>query len=319
MPETTTPKATNHEGTTPGSVTSDATPPEARAKPRRLVRRNRLPYLLVLPSFVFMVLLLGWPTLVGVREAFTGSGGGFTLDNWQRMAAEPRFWQAVRNTLLLIVVVVPVQFALAFGMAMLLQSKLRGSRFYFYLWAVPLAVSDLAAGLVWLSVFTDRGYLNSALSHLGFGDGFSWLSYQNVSTMLLAVVLAEIWRSTSLVLIIVVAGMQMIPREFDEAAQVFGGNAWQRVRHVVLPMLKPNLQVALVLRLIMAMQSFAVAQALTGRNFPLLVGETYEWFTALQNPAVASAVALVVLGVSLFASTASLRLLRQPQAEVGLR
>ncbi|WP_432105337.1 carbohydrate ABC transporter permease [Streptomyces sp. bgisy091] len=281
-------------------------------------RRLRLPYLLVLPSLVFMVLLLGWPTLVGIREAFMGPDG-FTFSNWQRMAAEPRFWEAVRNTLLLIVIVIPVQFALAFGMALLLQSRLRGSRLYFYLWAVPLAISDLAAGLVWLSIFSDRGYLNSALTDLGIGGGFSWLSYQNTSTMLLAVVLAEVWRSTSLVLIIVVAGMQMIPKEYDEAAQVFGGGAWQRVRHVILPMLKPNLQVALVLRLIMAMQSFAVAQALTGRNFPLLVGETYEWFTALQNPAVASAVALVVLGVSLIASISSLRLLRQPEAEVGLR
>ncbi|BBJ46408.1 sugar ABC transporter permease [Streptomyces antimycoticus] len=281
-------------------------------------QRLRLPYLLLVPSFVFMVLLLGWPTVVGIREAFMGPDG-FTLANWERMAAEPRFWEAVRNTLLLIVVVIPIQFVLAFGMALLLQSRLRGSRLYFYLWAVPLAVSDLAAGLVWLSIFTDRGYLNSVLAALGLGDGFSWLSYQHHSTMLLAVVLAEIWRSTSLVLIIVVAGMQMIPREYDEAAQVFGGGAWQRVRHVILPLVKPNLQVALILRMIMAMQSFAVAQALTGRNFPLLVGETYEWFAALQNPAVASAVALVVLGVSLVASITCLRVLRQPEAEVRLR
>lgn len=129
--------------------------------------------------------------------------------------------------------------------------------------------------------------------------------------MPLAVVLAEIWRSTSLVLVIVVAGMQMIPKEYDEAAQVFGGSSWQRLRHVTLPLLKPNLQVALVLRTIMGMQTFAVAQALTGQNFPLLVGETYKWFAQLQNPAVASAVALLVPALSLVSSAAYLRLLRQ--------
>lgn len=281
-------------------------------------RRLRLPYLLLIPSFVFMLLLFAWPMVSGVREAFVGPDG-FTLENWQRMVSEPRFWDAVRNTVLLIALVIPVQFALAFGMAMLLRSKLRGSRFYFYVWAVPLAASDLAAGLVWLSVFTNRGYLNSALAELGLGGSFSWLSYQHDSTMLLAVVLAEIWRSTSLVLIIIVAGLQMIPKEYDEAAQVFGGSAWQRLRHVTLPMLKPSLQVALLLRTIMAMQTFAVAQALTGQNFPLLVGETYEWFVTLQNPAVASAVALVVLGISLVISVACLRLLRQPETEVRTR
>jgi multiple sugar transport system permease protein len=285
---------------------------------RAAARQRRLPYVLLLPSFVFMLLLFGWPVLSGIREAFVGPDG-FTLHNWGRMVAEPHFWDAVRNTLLLIVIVIPVQFLLAFGMAMLLQSRLRGSRGYFYLWAVPLAVSDLAAGLVWLSVFTDHGYLNSALAAAGLGGDFSWLSYQHGGTMLLAVVLAEIWRSTSLVMVIMVSGLQMIPKEYDEAAQVFGGGTWQRLRHVTLPLLRPSLQVALILRTIMAMQVFAVAQALTGRNFPLLVGETYEWFVTLQDPAVAGAVALVVLGVSLVAATACIRLLRPPVTEGGTR
>ena len=287
----------------------------AAPRPRR---RLPTPYLLLLPSVVLMALLFGWPLVSGIGDAFTGPDG-FTLANWSRMLSEPNFPAAVRNTLLLIAVVIPLQFLLALGMALLLQSKLRLSGLYFYIWAVPLAVSDLAAGLVWLTVFTDRGYLNSLLSVLGLGDGFAWLSYQNESTMLLAVVMAEIWRSTSLVLIIVVAGLQVIPKEYDEAAQVFGATFWQRLRHVTLPLVKPSLQVALILRTILALQAFAVAQALTGRNFPLLVGETYEWFVTLQNPAVASAVALVVLGISLLTSVVYLRALRQPEAARGTR
>lgn len=276
------------------------------------------PYLLLLPSVSLMALLFGWPVVSGIADAFTGPDG-FTLANWSRMLSEPNFPSAVRNTLLLIVVVIPVQFLLAFGMALLLQSQLRFSGLYFYIWAVPLAVSDLAAGLVWLTVFSDRGYLNSALTGLGLGDGFAWLSYQNESTMLLAVVTAEVWRSTSLVLIILVAGLQMIPKEYDEAAQVFGATFRQRLRYVTLPLVRPSLQVALILRTILALQAFSVAQALTGRNFPLLVGETYEWFVTLQNPAVANAVALVVLGISLVTSIIYLRALRQPEAAKGTR
>lgn len=276
-----------------------------------------MPYLLLLPSAVFMALLFGWPLVSGILEAFTGPGGATTA-NWERMAGEPRFWEAVRNTLLLAAVVLPIQFAFALTMALLLRARPRLAGLYFYVWAVPLAISDLAAGLVWLSVFTDRGYLNSALVHLGLAErGVPWLDYQEPATLFLTVVVAEVWRATSLVLIIVVAGMQVIPKDYDEVAQVLGATFWQRLWHVTLPLLRPSLQVALILRTILAFEAFAVAQALTGRTFPLLVGETFEWSVNLHNPAVASAVALVVLGMSMVVSVVYLRALRQPDPGRG--
>lgn len=271
--------------------------------------RTAVPWLLIAPSLVFMLLLFGWPLVTGILAAFR-SDGAFTLDNWARMFADPYFSRALRNTLLLTVVVVPIQFVLAIGMALLLQSRPRFAGTHFYLWAIPLALSELAAGLVWLAIFSPRGYLNSFLSWLGLGDGIGWLDYDNPAGMLFAVVVAELWRATSLVFVILVAGLQMVPRDYDEAAQVFGASAWQRLWHVTLPSIKPSLQVALILRTILAIQVFAVAQALTGRNFPLLVGETYEWYGNLRNAAVASALALVVLGISLVVSVGYLRALR---------
>jgi multiple sugar transport system permease protein len=289
----------------------------ARAAAGRRAWRLPVPYLLLLPSAVFMALLFGWPLISGITEAFTGPDG-FTTANWERMAGEPRFWEAVRNTLLLAAVVIPVQFAFALAMALLLRARPRFTGLYFYVWAVPLAISDLAAGLVWLAIFTDLGYLNSALVDAGFVTrGVQWLNYQNHTTQFLAVVVAEVWRATSLVLIIMVAGMQSIPKDYDEVAQVLGASFWQRLWHVTLPLLRPSLQVALILRTILAFEAFAVAQALTGRTFPLLVGETFEWSVNLQNPAVASAVALVVLGMSMVVSVVYLRTLRQPDAGRG--
>jgi len=284
----------------------------SRAGPRRQLP---VPYLLLLPSVVMMTLLFGWPLLSGILQAFQGPDGGFTLANWERMIGEPRFWEAVRNTLLLTAVVIPIQFLFAMTMAMLLQAKPKFAGFYFYLWAVPLAVSDLAAGLVWLSIFNDVGYLNSVLVNLGLVEhGVQWQLYSEPSRLFFIVLVAEVWRATSLVLIIVVAGMQVIPKDYDEAAQVLGATFWQRLWYVTLPLLRPSLQVALILRTILALEAFAVAQALTGRNFPLLVGETYEWAVQLQNPAVASAVALVVLGLSMVVAIVYLRALRQPSA-----
>jgi multiple sugar transport system permease protein len=170
-------------------------------------------------------------------------------------------------------------------------------------------VSDLAAGLVWLAVFTDQGYLNSVLADLHLPT-FSWLNYQNYGTMFLTVVIAELWRATALVFVILVAGLQSIPKDYEEAAAVFGAGTWASLRYVTLPLLRPSLQVALILRTILAFQTFAVAQALTGQNFPLIVGETYRWSTALQNPNVASAIALVVMLASMITAVFYLRLLR---------
>jgi multiple sugar transport system permease protein len=285
--------------------------PPAPAKAATPVRRRSVPAAvwLIGPSVVFMTLLLGWPVIEGVMQAFRNEQG-FTLEFVTRMVQDPYFWPAVRNTLLLIAVMIPIQFAFAIGMALLLRANPRLNKVHFFIWAIPLALSDLAAGLVWLSIFNDRGYLNSALAWLGI-EGVSWLAYDNQTTMFICVLIAELWRATSLVLVIVVAGLQGIPKDYDEAAQVFGASFWQRLRHVTLPLLKPSLQVALILRTILAFQTFAVAQALTGQNFPLFVGEAYRWYTGLQNPNVAAALALVILAVSMLTSIFYLRALRE--------
>lgn len=289
-------------------MTATLTRPAPPAPPDAPPRRIPPVVWLVGPSIVFMALLFGWPVVQGVLQAFR-SDEGFTLEFVRRMAADPYFWPAVRNTVLLIVVLIPVQFAFAVTMALLLRAAPRFAGAYFYLWVIPLAVSDLAAGLVWLAVFTDRGYLNSALVGLGL-EPVAWLAFDNPVSLFTAVLVAELWRATSLVLVIVVAGLQGIPKDYEEAAAVFGAGPWTRLREVVLPLLRPSLQVALILRTILAFQTFAVAQALTGQNFPLLVGETYRWYNALQNPNVAAAIALVVLGISMLTSLVYLRTLR---------
>jgi multiple sugar transport system permease protein len=276
--------------------------------------KSRTPWLLLAPSLIFMLALFGWPLVQGTLTAFRVDGA-FSLTNWERMFADPYFTRALWNTVLLTVIVIPVQLVLGIGMALLLQTRPRFASTHFYLWAVPLALSEVAAGLVLLSIFSNRGYLNSFLVWLGVSEnGVGWLDYDNGAGMLFAVVVAEVWRSTSLVFVILVAGLQLVPRDFDEAAQVFGASAWQRLWHVTLPMIKPSLQVALILRTILAIQVFAVAQALTGRNFPMLVGETYQWYVNLQNAGVASALALVVLGISLVVSIGYLRALRKREA-----
>ena len=276
-------------------------------------RRLSPAFLLILPSMIFMVAFFGYPTVQAVLAAFTDQNGP-TLTYAAHMWNDPNFGLAVRDTLLLIVAVIPIQFALALIMALALQAKPKFAALHFYLWAVPFAISDLAAGLVWLSIFDDNGYINSLLVDMGF-KSIGWLNYQNYFGMLAAVAIAEIWRATSLVLIIIVSGMQGIPADYGEAAAVFGASPWQRFWHVTMPMLKPSLQVALILRTILAFQTFAVAQALTGQTFPLLVGETYRYYQSLLNPNVASVYAVLILVISMITAAVYLRLLRDQTIE----
>jgi multiple sugar transport system permease protein len=189
-------------------------------------------------------------------------------------------------------------------MALLVQAKLKFSGLFLYIYAIPLGISELAAGIVWFAIFTDRGYLNTILTGLGLLDKpFLFLSYQNTGWLLTAVVLAEAWRATAIIMVILVAGLQSIPHEFLEAADVFGATLWDKVWRVILPLLRPSLQVALILRTILAFQVFAVAIAVAGRGITLLAAEAYRWYGSYRNPNVAAAFATLIMLLSI-ASTA---------------
>src|SRR5438876_1057688 len=162
--------------------------------------------------------------------AFEDANARLSLEPLQRMVADTAFRDAVRNTLLLTAAVVPIQAVLALLMSLLLMAGLRGAGLLLYVWALPLGISDLAAGVVWLAIFTDRGYVNSALAGLGLSEtGFPFLSYEQPASLFLAVAVAETWRSTALVMVILTAGLQLIPRDYGEAAEVFGASPWQRL------------------------------------------------------------------------------------------
>jgi multiple sugar transport system permease protein len=275
-----------------------------------------LPYLLVAPSVVFLILLFIFPLVQTIGIAFTDQGGA-SLGNFRKMMGDINFGVSMRNTFLLVAIVIPLQIGLALGMAVMLQKMEKGRDLVLWVWTIPLGVSDLAAGLVWLSILQDRGYLNSALFAMGVIDSpTSWLSYENPTTLFIGIVLAEIWRATAIVLVILVAGFQLIPKEYSEAAEVFGATGWTRFRKITLPLLKPSLQSALILRTVLAFEVFAVVYALGGRNFPVLVGEAYTWMRDNQNDGVAAAYAILIMVISLAATLVYIRLLRtKPEAQ----
>ena len=193
------------------------------------------------------------------------------------------------------VLIIPIQFVLAIIMALVIQQNLKfsGNGFFLYVFAIPLAASDLAVGIVWFSIFTTNGYLNTILMGLGIIDApVTYLSAETRYWIIVAIVLAEVWRATSIVMVIVVSGLQAISNKVLEAAELFGAGLWQRLRHVILPLLKPSLQVALILRTILALQVFAVVVALSGGDIvTVLAHETYRQYNDFRNLNVAAAYA----------------------------
>jgi multiple sugar transport system permease protein len=276
-----------------------------------MTRRSALlPYLLIAPSVLFLLVFFLVPFVQTIGLAFTVDGAA-SAGNFRRMADDINFWPAVRNTFGLVVVVVPLQVALALAMAVMIQKMGRGRDLVMWIWTIPLGVSDLAAGLAWLAIMANTGYFNTLLFHLGVVSGpTAWLTYETPLSLFLAVVAAEVWRATALVFVILVAGLQLVPKEYGEAAEVFGASPWQRFRRVTLPLLKPSLQSALILRTVLAFEVFGVAYALGGRNIPILVGESYAWMNVNQNTGVAAAYAAVVLAVSLASTVVWLKAIR---------
>src|SRR5256885_3304117 len=276
-----------------------------------------LPFALLLPTIGFLGLLIVIPMFQALLLAVMAEGGGFTLENFQRMVADVNFSDAWRNTLLLLILIVPLQIVLALAMALLINSRFRGHGFFLYIYAIPLAISDLAAGILWLAVFTERGYLNSALQSAGvIQQPILFLSFENFPGILSAIVIAESWRATAIVLLILVAGLQLIPRDYFEAADLFGADRIRRTIHVVLPLLRPSLQSALIIRTIFAFQTFAVVLALAGRNMPVIAAEAYSWYANNRNAHLAASYALLLLALTIAFTVVYLRVLGLREAEV---
>jgi multiple sugar transport system permease protein len=293
-----------------------ATVAQPAAIGRRLRRWEGLPYALILPTVAYLGLFFAWPMVQAFELAFR-VGEDWTLAPLRRMKNDTNFDEALNFTLLLVVVIVPIQFVLALVMALIANAKLRGRSLFLAVFILPLAISDLAAGLVWQSILTERGYLNTVLQEVGLIDQDRiWLDPTHPNSLLVAVVVAEVWRSTAFVMVIFLAGLQGIPHEYTEAAEVFGAGFFQRVRQVILPLLKPSIQVALLFRIIFAFEAFAVIIAITGRAESTLATEAWRWQAEYFDSHVAAAYSALILVLSLVSAGLVVGLLRTKKAQM---
>lgn len=275
--------------------------------------KRYLPYILIAPATGFLALFFLYPFYLVASQAFV-SEGQLSLKHFEDVTSYWKFPISLKNTLYLTVAVVPVQLAFALLMATMVSRMKKSRDLVLYIWTIPLGISDLAAGIVWLAIFEQSGFLNSMMVGLGFLEKpATFLSYQSPVMVFVAIALAEIWRATAIMLVIIVAGIGLIPKEYYEAGDVFGASRWQQFLRITLPMLRPSLQTALILRIILAFEVFAVVAALGGTLFPVLMGETYAYQFDLLNSNAAAALAMIILVLSVGFTLIILYALRVPK------
>jgi multiple sugar transport system permease protein len=273
--------------------------PVTAAAGRRRIGRGWTPYVLLLPSVVFLIVFFIAPVFQGLKFAFSDQTGTYGLATLHQMVTDPGFWSSVTNTLIMLALVLPVQFVLAMAMSLLVNAKLKGSGLWLYIYMLPLGISDLTSGIIWYSIFTQQGWLNSFLTDLGIiHTPVIWLSYQHQLLLIATIVIAEAWRSTSIVTIILVGGLQAIPREYAEAADVFHATPWQRLWHVTLPLMIPTLRTALILRTVLAFEVFATVIALAGSSLSVLATKANNAYTQFQEPHLAAAYGVLIMVLS---------------------
>jgi multiple sugar transport system permease protein len=281
-------------------------------------RANWTPYVLILPTLAFLGVFFIYPMVQAIWLSITNpQSGAFTWQHFHRMSGDLYFRQAIRYTLTITLLAVPLQVILGLSIALLVNTRFRGHSMFLYLTAIPIGISDLAAGLIWLSIFTERGYLNSALLGLGLiKDPVLFLTIERPDWLIGTIVISEVWRATAIVMVILLAGLQLIPKDYQETASVFGAGRWQTLRHVIFPLLRPSLQTALIIRTILAFQLFGTVVTLAGRQIPVMAGEAYFWYSLYRSPNVASTYAVLILLCSAAITGLYLRLLRIKEEEV---
>ena len=189
------------------------------------------------------------------------------LDNYRFLIGDEIFRRALWNTAKLTLVGVPTTIVLVVGLGLALNSKIRFQGAYRLIFFLPLVTMPVASAIVWRWMYSpDTGLFDQLLSPFGV-DRVEWLS--RPGTALWAVLAMEVWRQSGLFLLIVLAGLQNIPQVYYEAATVDGASAWQRFRHVTLPLLSPSLFFLAVTGSIAAFQTFDAVIVLTPTGGPL--------------------------------------------------
>ncbi|MEB3236862.1 MAG: sugar ABC transporter permease [Candidatus Sericytochromatia bacterium] len=215
--------------------------------------------LLASPALLIIGIFSMLPTLASFLIGFTdwdllGAPRWVGLDNYSSLLADPVFPKVVANTLLFVVLYLVLDLVVALALALALNQKLRGLGFFRTAYFLPVVTSMVAVSIVWEWIFDPRGgALNEVLRWFG-AEPIHWLS--DPGTALPALVVMSVWKSLGTNVVLFLAGLQALPGEVLESAEVDGATGWKRFWHITLPLLGPTVLLVGILACIRAFQTF---------------------------------------------------------------
>jgi multiple sugar transport system permease protein len=269
---------------------------------------------LLLPAVLPITVLSVYPLLRGIYLGFTDARAGFNvkyaftgLENYRDMLGDDLFLSSFRIGMVWTVSVTVLQFVLALGLALLLNSRLRGRGLARTLAIVPWAMPPVVVGIIWSLVYRpEAGLLNELLYRLNLSDdGFNFLG--DFGTALPAVIVVGVWAGLPITTVVLLAALQSVPRELLEAAAVDSAGAWSRFRHITLPQLRGVIVAITTLNFIWNFNSFDLVYVLTKggpgghTTLPMLFAydEAFKYGNYGYAAALGNVMVLVVLAVVL--------------------
>ncbi len=273
---------------------------------------------LVAPALVFVVIVGAFPvasqfglSLTEFNLKFADERSFIGLANFVRLAKDATFWHDLWHTLYFTGVSVSLELTLGLAAALLLHGLVRGRTAVTSSVLMPWVLPTVVAATMWSLILNDRiGLLNSVLTELHImTEPIVWLGPRFAMS---SVILADVWKTTPFVAIILLAGLKSIPRHYYEAAALDGASAWQSFRSITLPLLKPFVAVALLFRAMDAFRIFDLIWVLTGGASKTETLSIYIYKTLFRyaDLGYASAMTVALFGIVFILSLGLIRLMR---------
>lgn len=271
------------------------------------------PAVLLLPTVIVLILLTLYPTVFSFSLSLNewnmanrlATWNFVGLQNFASILRDARFWNAAEVTATFIFGTVGVQLLLGLGIAVLLQGQVVARGLVRTALLLPMMTTPVVVGLIWRFMYNPtQGILNYLLGQVGLPTP-NWLG--SLQTGLIAVMLADIWEWTPFMVLILLAALQTLPREPFEAAAIDGASAWQAFLNITLPLLRPTIVVAVLIRAIDSFKTFDLVYVLTnggpGTSTETLSFYTYKWgFKFFQMGYAAALSFLMLIMVVIFAN-----------------
>jgi len=303
--------------------------PEVGRAPKRAMSDTWYSLLLITPATIIIIIFAAFPLLYAINLSLrhvdltsaVGIGPYVGLDNFRFALNDKFFWQAARRTVVFAIAAVSVEMVLGIALAFLLNGLRWGQGIVRSLLILPLAAAPAAVGLVWRYMYhPDFGVYNAIMSMLGLPER-NWLGAVNLAMP--SVIVFDIWQWTPFVALIVLAGLQSLPKEPFEAAELDGASTWQVLRRLTFPMLGPVLTLVFVLRSIDAIRLYDAIVSLThggpGTATETLTYYLYRLGMKFFRLDQASAISLMFLYVTIIFTGVALRSMMLAQAERARR